>query len=149
VEIEPRDQQVRLKVYQLLLETGHMPRVESLAGSLERSTEDIRSSLSRLRAAKAIALMPESGEILMASPWSAIPTTYVVECGERSWWANCAWDALAIPAAMGMRGKMIASCECCGEGMTAEVQEGRLLQGNGVVHIAFPARTWWDDIFFT
>jgi hypothetical protein len=149
VDIEPQDQQVRLRTYELLLETGRMPKVIELAVSLTRREDDVRATLQRLRLAKAIALMPESGEISMASPWSAIPTTYVVQCGGRSWWANCAWDALAIPAAMGSPGQVIASCECCGEAMTAEVEGGRLLAGDGIVHIAFPARIWWDDIFFT
>jgi hypothetical protein len=149
VEIDPRDQVVRLSVYELLLDRGRMPSIAELASSLGLAEADIRESLERLFAQKAIALMSESREILMASPWSAVPTSYVVEAGGRSWWANCAWDGLAIPAAMGVPGKMIASCACCGEGMTAEVDGPRLLVGEGVMHIALPAKTWWNDIHFT
>jgi hypothetical protein len=149
VEIDPHDQQVRLRVYDLLLQTGGMPKIADLAHSLGRSLSDVTDSLKRLYAAKALALMPESGEVLMASPWSAVPTPYVVECGGRSWWANCGWDALAIPAAMGQKGKAITSCACCGESMTVEVDKRELLSGDGVLHISVPAKVWWNDIFFT
>jgi hypothetical protein len=146
MEITESDQQVRRRVYELLLEQGRMPLVRELADNLGR---DVRHALERLYKVKALALMPESREILMASPWSSVPTAYVVEAGGRSWWANCAWDALAIPAAMGVPGKMVASCACCGEAMEAEVANRNLISGEGVVHIALPAKTWWDDIHFT
>lgn len=140
---------VRGKVYELLLATGRMPKVAELALALYQDELAVRESLKRLYAAKALALMPDSGEVLMASPWSAVPTAYVVEAGGRHWWANCAWDALAIPAAMGVRGQVTGSCSCCGEAMEAEVEGRRLLRGEGVVHIALPAKVWWNDIFFT
>jgi len=143
------DQQVRNKVYELLLASGQLPSIAELSSNLSCATEEIRTSLRNLHAGKALVLMPESGEILMANPWSAVPTSYAVEAGGKSWWANCAWDALAIPAAMGVRGKMITSCACCGEAMTAEVESRQLLGGEGIVHIALPAKQWWNNIFFT
>jgi len=126
-----------------------MPSLANLAASLNRSNGEIETSLKNLHAAKALVLMPESGEILMANPWSAVPTTYTVEAGGKRWWANCVWDALAIPAAMGVRGKVMSSCACCGEGMTAEVEDRQLLSGEGIVHIALPAKKWWENIFFS
>jgi len=149
MDIAFADQEVRLRVYSLLLETGTMPKVADLAASMKQSAKEIKASLKRLYAAKALALMHESGEILMASPSSAVPTSYFTDSGGKTWWANCAWDALAIPAAMHMRGKITASCACCGEGMNAEVENRRLISGSGVVHIALPAKQWWDDIHFT
>lgn len=147
--MDPQDQQVRLKVYELLLRSGVMPKISLLSAELDRDDESIRSSLERLYAAKALALMPESGEILMASPWSAVPTPFLVEAGGRSWWANCGWDALAIPAAMGTRGLVTTSCACCGEAMQIAVHNRELESGRGVLHIAQPAKFWWNDIFFT
>lgn len=149
MEIDRADQDVRLCAYRLLLQRGVTPLAVEIADDLSRTEADIRVSLERLYKQKALALMPESREILMASPWSAVPTIYVTECGGRNWWANCAWDALAIPAAMKQPGRVSTSCACCGESMVAEVDGRRLVAGDGVVHIALPARIWWQDIFFT
>jgi hypothetical protein len=33
--------------------------------------------------------------------------------------------------------------------MQADVEDGRLLSGSGIVHIGLPAKQWWDDPFFT
>jgi len=147
--MEFSDQSLRNLIYELLLKSGRMPSIQSLAVAAGRSVEETAASLKRLYAAKALVLMPDSGEILMAPPWSAVPTAYLTTCGGRNWWANCAWDALAIPAAMGQRGVVTSSCACCGEAMTAEVEGGKLLNGSGIVHIALPAKTWWEDIHYT
>lgn len=85
----------------------------------------------------------------MAEPFSAIPTSFVVESGSRSWWGNCIWDALGIPAALGRDAKIVTSCADCGESMTLTVEEGRLSGSDGVVHYLVPARQWWPDVVFT
>ena len=126
-----------------------MPKAARVGEALGRREGDVRDSFERLYKHKALALMPESREVLMAPPWSAVPTIYLVESGGKSWWANCAWDALAIPAALNQPGRVTTSCACCGEAMGAEVDGRKLVSGEGVVHIALPARTWWDDIFYT
>jgi hypothetical protein len=93
--------------------------------------------------------MPQSGEILLANPWSAVPTQFSVKAGGKDWYGICIWDALAIPAAMGAPGRVTTSCACCGEAMSIEVDGGRMVSGSGVVHIGLPAKQWWDDIVFT
>jgi hypothetical protein len=89
------------------------------------------------------------GEILMAPPFSAVPTGFLVESGGRSWWGNCIWDALGILVMLGRDGRVVASCGDCGTGMTLEVAGGALQHAEGVAHFAVPARRWWDDIVFT
>ena len=42
----------------------------------------------------------------MAMPFSALPTAFRVVVGERSVWANCAWDAFGIAAAL-ERGRVV------------------------------------------
>jgi hypothetical protein len=143
------DKAVRLKIYELLLASGSMPSVHSLAESFGHPLDQVREALKRLRQKKSLVLMPQSGEILMCQPWCAIPTPHVAHAGGRDWFAPCIWDVLAIPAAMGVRGSITTSCPCCGERMTAELHEGKLLKGTGIVHIGLPAKQWWDDPFFT
>ena len=146
---EEFEKSLRLKIYELLLANGQMPKVKVLADCMSVSVDDIRQALKSLRQKKSLVTMPHSGEILMCQPWCAIPTPHVAHAGGRDWFAPCIWDVLAIPAAMGVRGSITTSCPCCGERMTAEVEGGRLLDGEGIVHIGLPAKQWWDDPFFT
>ena len=42
----------------------------------------------------------------MANPFSAVPTPYRVQADGRSWFANCAWDAFGICAALHVDGRI-------------------------------------------
>ena len=86
----------------------------------------------------------------MLNPFSAVETPYRVEADGRSWFANCAWDALGIPAALHGEGRIEAECPDCGERLELEVRGGELVSGGELlVHFVVPARRWWDDIAFT
>ena len=88
----------------------------------------------------------------MAEPFSAVPTAFAVESGGRSWWGNCIWDALGIPAMLQRDAVIRSSCPDCGEAMTLEVRDGRLrgaaLPAAGVVHYSVPAHRWWEDVVY-
>ena len=86
----------------------------------------------------------------MLNPFSAVETPHRVEAAGRSWFANCAWDALGIPGALHTDGAVSSQCPDCGEPLQLEVRDGELVRGNDVlVHFVVPARQWWDDIAFT
>ena len=109
----------------------------------------VAAAFERLGEGKALVLQPESGEVLMAEPFSAVPTAFEVESETGSWWGNCIWDALGIPAMLDCDARIRTSCADCGEAMTLEVRDGELLPATGVVHYALPASRWWQDIVFT
>src|SRR5256884_10002145 len=80
-----------------------------------------------------------------ALPISAFP----VRIGNRSYYGNCIWDALGIPAMLHKDAQIDASCGCCNLEMLLKVENGRLLGPEGLIHIAVPARDWYKDIVFT
>ncbi len=86
----------------------------------------------------------------MALPFSAIPTDHVVHSGARRWFANCAWDALAIPAALGVDAVIDAPWLDDGSPVDLAIVDGRM-EGDTDAHVHFvvPARHWWDDIVHT
>ena len=65
--------------------------------------------------------------------------------GDRTWFANCAWDALAILALLG-DGKAIAT-GAAGE-LVWTVEDGKV-SPRGIVHLLVPAKNFWDDVGFT
>ena len=46
----------------------------------------------------------------MANPFSAVPTAYRVLARDRWWYANCAWDAFGVCAALHADGRIETSC---------------------------------------
>lgn len=61
------------------------------------------------------------GTLLAAYPLSSVPTSHSVEFGSEALWANCAIDALAVPAMVGRRGTVRSRCAHCGAAITVDV----------------------------
>ncbi len=85
----------------------------------------------------------------MANPFSAAPTAYRVRAAGRWWYANCAWDAFGICAALQTDGRIEASCPDCLDPISVDVRQQRPDDTSLVFHCLVPAARWWDDIVFT
>jgi hypothetical protein len=145
----PTDDEVRELVYDRTVLDGRPPRAAEVAAGLGMTEAEALESFQRLRSRRLLALAPESGEIVMAPPFSAVPTPFQVLVGDRAYFANCVWDAYGIPAALHRDADIRASCACCGEPMSLAVRDGRPTRAPGVAHFAVPAAHWWDDIVYT
>ena len=94
-------------------------------------------------------VLQENGELWRAAPFSAVPTTFPVKIGRRSWYGNCIWDALGIAAMLHQDASIDTSCGCCNYEMVLKVKKGQLSRYDGIAHFAVPARDWYKDIVFT
>lgn len=140
---------VRVRLYELFVNSGRCPSKAELAADLSSTETEIAHAFSELAAAHMLVLQPASGEVLMANPLSAVPTPFVAETPKRSYYGNCIWDALGVIAMLQSDGRILASCGCCGESMTVTVRNSEVAcDPPGTVHFALPARHWWDDIVF-
>jgi hypothetical protein len=135
------DLPLRNLVYRRFVELGRAPTMAELA-----TTEE---ALGRLHERRLVVLEPDRPEIRMAIPFSAVPTPYRVEAGGRSWFANCAWDAYGILAALGVDGHISSSCPDCGEPIEIDVVDRQPEPADDVFHVLVPAQSWWEDIVFT
>ncbi|HSF84181.1 MAG TPA: organomercurial lyase [Acidimicrobiia bacterium] len=138
------DWELRRRIYASFAAVGVSPQIAEVAAWVGGEAA-ARDALRRLHDAHAIVL-DAAGQIRMALPFSAVPTEHLVRHGGRAWWANCAWDALAIPAALGIDAAIDANWLDTGEPVELEVRDGNLSSVDGFVHFAVPARHWWDDI---
>jgi hypothetical protein len=109
---------------------------------------EVRAAFGRLAAGRALVLQPETGEILMANPYSAVPTPFLVEVPAYTCYGNCIWDALGIAALLKEPARIRTSCADCGLALQLSVEDGRVSGDSGVAHFAVPARHWWDDVVF-
>jgi len=88
------------------------------------------------------------GEIRMAL-FSTDPTNFRVTTERGGWWANCAWDSLAIIAALHTDGHIGSTWSDTGEPLALDVTDGQLDNSDGYIHFVVPASRWWDDVVFT
>jgi len=142
------DKVVRSHVYDYVMREGLLPTIVETSSALSRSSDDVRTSLQRLADGHILVLQKGSGEVLMANPFSAVPTPFFVKAGGRSYYGNCIWDAMGIPAMLKQDATIEASCGCCSTAMNLRITNGSLEEAHGIAHFAIPAAHWWDDIVF-
>ena len=148
--MDEHDLRIRNHVYGSFVGTGSAPTTREVGDALGLGEDHVAAAYRRLHDAHALVLEPGTTRIRMLNPFSAVETPHRVEAGGRSWFANCAWDALGIPGALHTDGSVRSECPDCGEALELEVRDGRLVRGAELlVHFVVPARRWWDDIGFT
>jgi len=149
VDRERFDQTVRAYVYDTIFTQGAIPTVAATAMGVACPPGEVAAAFGRLAQNHILVLQPESGEILMANPFSAVPTSFQVETDNQVYWGNCIWDALGILAMLQRDGQIRSSCGDCGAAMTLTVSDGAIVNAPGVAHFSVPAKHWWDNIVFT
>lgn len=148
-EAEDLDRSVRFHVYRHFADTERTPTTAEIASRVGRSERAVEESYGRLAGLRALVLAPSTFNIWMAHPFSAVPTPYPVKSRHRAYWANCAWDALGIPAVVGGDSETVTRCADCNETLRLGVAGGKLLTTDGVIHFAVPPRRFWENIGFT
>jgi hypothetical protein len=143
------DTQVKLAVYRHFAETGQRPSVETVTARVSADAERVRSAYVRLRAQRVLSLEADGSSIRMAPPFSGVPTQHVVLVDGKQYFANCAWDALGIPAALHQAGIVYSRCEQSGEPLRLAVHLEGPEPSSWLFHCLVPAAKWWDDIVFT
>jgi alkylmercury lyase-like protein len=147
--VDEADLTLRNLTYALFVEHGRAPTAAEMADAASSTVERVREGWRRLHEAHALVLDGTSGEIRMANPFSGVPTAFRVEAAGRSWYANCAWDALGICAALRVDGRIETACGDCGDPIAIEVRDERPDDESLLFHTPVPAATWWEDIVFT
>ncbi|MEM9466819.1 MAG: organomercurial lyase [Actinomycetota bacterium] len=143
------DLELRRHVYRTIADTGRAPTAAEI-GALVGGPDAAAEHLARLDD-RHFVVLDDDGEIAMALPFAANPTGHRVISDDRSWWANCAWDALAIPAAMHADAHIEARWLDDDSPVDLRIERGRPVgdAADALIHFTIPARHWWDDIVET
>jgi hypothetical protein len=143
------DTDVKLAVYRHFAGTGQAPQLADIAHELECTRDDARAAYGRLRANRVLFLEPDGESIRMAPPFSGVPTPHRVAVAQRTYSANCAWDALGIPAALHREGVVHSSCGQSGTPLRLRVGLEGPEPSDWLFHCQVPAARWWADLVFT
>jgi hypothetical protein len=145
-------ERVRLFIFEHFLEHAVPPLVEQLMARFSLSRTATSDLLHDLEAARHIALVKGTARILMAFPFSAIATPFRVTVRDRTYFANCAWDAIAFHAMLGDDVRVESFCHHCAMPIEMELRNEHATAVDppkSLVYFALPPTQWWDDIITT
>lgn len=140
---------VRLFVYDYIAEHERPPTYIETAAGLGIAEKQAQAAYEWLGGHHALFLEPGSHAIHMAHPFSGIPTVFRVRANGHAYWANCAWDALGIPAALHADAQIEAQLADSQASVTLTVAADRVHGHDELVHLSVPFRHWYDDLIFT
>jgi hypothetical protein len=143
------DTTIKLEIYSHLARTTRAPTPAQVAGAVGATVQTVESAYQRLYQKRVLVLEPDGVSIRMAPPFSGVETQHLVRAGGKDYFANCAWDALGIPAALGQPAEVFSRCEQTLEPLHLRVHRGGPEPLECVIHFAVPAALWWKDIVFT
>jgi len=144
------DTTVKLEIYKIIAATARTPTAAEIAAALFCSAAEAEAAFQRLYQKRLLVLEPGvASQIRMAPPFSGIKTQHVVNIEDKSYYANCAWDAFGIAAALHRDADIESTCEDCGEVLSFQVINGHPVPQDCAVHFAVPAALWWNDILYT
>ncbi len=143
------DRRVKLVVYGHFAATGGAPTAAVVSAEVGSSEAEVRSAYQRLSDQRVLVTAADGTSITMAPPFSGVPTPHVVISEGVRYFANCAWDALGIPAALGQPAAVHSECAQGGDQLVLEVAPEGPPPSDWLFHCLVPAAHWWDDIGFT
>ncbi len=141
--------QVRAFVYSHFADATHAPSVDETACHFNISVEEAGELYKELHNRHSLFLEPETLDIRMANPFSGIPTDFKVYANGKTNFPNCAWDMLGIPAALHSDADIEAICTESYEIVQLEIRDGKVTNGELLVHFPLPFARWYDDLVFT
>jgi alkylmercury lyase-like protein len=140
---------IRAFVYRHFAETTRPPSVDETASYFALTHEETGAVYEELHRRHALFLKPGTCEILMANPFSGVETSFRVRANGKSYFANCAWDSLGIPAALHANAEIEASCAQSGEPIRLHVADRQVQESDTLVHFLIPFREWYNDLTAT
>jgi Alkylmercury lyase len=143
------DIRVKTAIYLWIARTTRTPTTGEIAGVLHASSDEVREAYGQLFRNRVLFLEADGETIRMAPPFSGVPTQHRVRVGDRTYFANCSWDSLGIPAALHEPGEVFSRCEQTREPIRLRVGRDGPEPERVVAHFAVPAAKWWADLVYT
>jgi hypothetical protein len=143
------DVTLRTAVYRHFATTGHSPTLDDMREAIGATSEQIRDGYRRLYAKRMLVPADDVASIRMAPPFSGVDTQHRATVNGTDYFANCAWDAFGVVAALGGTGKVLSRCEQTLEPLVLHLTPGGPPSSGWLFHSVVPAAEWWNDIVFT
>lgn len=141
---------VRTYIYQHFAATARAPQLTDIATHFALTYEQVIDLLYALHEIHALFLEPGTTNIRIANPFSAVPTPFVVYVNGKRYWANCAWDAFGVIAALqAEEGAIHATCAQSGALLHLQIRQGEVAATTALIHVLLPFHQWYENMVYT
>ncbi|MEF2979233.1 organomercurial lyase [Subtercola sp. YIM 133946] len=143
-------ERVRLTIYGSFAASGHCASRADIAAELQLDAAEVGSAIDELQTRHHVVL-GESGDIVMAHPFSSVNLGFSVMGHDTLWWGGCAWDSFAIPHLVPTEPSVLVAttCPACGTAHAWTVDRDAPPEGDQVAHFLVPAARIWHDVVHT
>src|ERR1051325_8426473 len=141
--------EIRAFVYRHFAETTRPPSVEETAARYRLTHEEAAAAYEELNRRHGFFRQPGMQDIARSCPFSASTTPFKVHANDKTYFANCAWDALGISVVLEADVEVQAACAQSGEPIDLTVRDGKVQDTNALVHFLVPFKDWYNDLPFT
>lgn len=148
-ESHTRAGQLHHELIRGLIDTCAVPSREELQARLSCSSAELGLAIEDLEDAHGVVLHPGTHKVWTVHPFSAAPTAFLVQSGQKKWWGNCAWCSLGIAVLVGEPCRIIATLGAEAEQVALTVEDGNLGRKDLVVHFPIPMAQAWDNVIYT
>jgi hypothetical protein len=142
-------ERVRRAIYDTFASQGNAPSRQLIQDLAMVDDAQAGEAIAELAAQRHVAL-DQSGNIVMAHPFTTANLGFSV-MGERNlWWGGCAWDSFAIPHLVkGEPSVLVATtCPACRRPLAWTVTQFEPPEGPEVAHFLVPMDEVWDDVVY-
>ena len=152
---ESLQKNVRKYIFEHFEEHAIAPVLEQIMRKFGLDRTSAFDVLVNLQSARHIALLTGTQRILMAFPFSSIVTPFRVKAAgrDKEYFANCAWDAVAIHVTLGKEEWISSYCHHCSEDIKIHLKDympiSKQSDTQPLVYLALPALKWWENILLT
>jgi len=140
---------IRAFIYRHFADTTCAPSVDETAAHFALTHEEAASAYQALHEHHALFLNPGTYEILMANPFSNVEAPFHVHVDGKTYFANCAWDSLGVPATLHSNADVEAVCAQSGESILLQVRDEKVSASDVLVHFLLPFQRWYDNLVHT
>jgi hypothetical protein len=141
---------LRLAVYRSFASTGRAAELTELAAAVDAREEDVRTGLRALAEQRHLVL-DDADNIVMAHPFSAMPSGFSVMGSTTLWWGGCCWDAFALGHLLPAESDVLVATRCpgCDAAGAWVVNREAAPEGDRLAHFLVPVAHMWDDVVHT
>jgi hypothetical protein len=142
-------ERVRRAIFDTFAGQGHAPSRGQIRDLAAVDEAQVTEAVAELAAQHHLAL-DESGNVVMAHPFTTVNLGFSV-MGERNlWWGGCAWDSFAIPSLVKDAPSVLVAttCPACQRPLAWTVTRSEPPKGREVAHFLVPMANVWNDVVY-
>lgn len=150
--MRPEKRVVRKYIFDHFFQYTTAPALEELMQRYKLTRKEAFECFRDLETDHHIVLVPGTQRILMANPYSAIPTPFRVHVGTKRYYANCAWDSVALHIMLDLDARVESFCHHCAEPIEISLSKGRVKAckpPSPLIFLSTAVSKWYDNLINT